>query len=151
MLAWILVLYSEELFCQNILSQLRGCLSGQAQSDSSRSLQVRHWRWEKVLLQPMEELKQVDEDGVLLLFWWKGKWGEGALWEIELRLGALRLETWAGCFMHIWRCNIFDSAFKCFTSRHHNSWGDLRHSARWLEVSSCKVIMSLSATLHVAV
>ena len=53
--------------------------------------------------------------------------------------------------MHIWRCEIFELAFKYFTCRYHNDWGDLRHFARWWEVSSCKVIMSLSATLHVAV
>ena len=74
----------------------------------------------------------------------KGKWGEQALWEIELRLESIKVENWVGCVMHILRCGIFDLAFKYFTSCHHNSWGDLRHSARWLEVSSCKVIMRWS-------
>ena len=39
----------------------------------------------------MEELKQVDEE-IRLLYWWKGKWGEQALWEIELRLESIKVE-----------------------------------------------------------
>ena len=41
----------------------------------------------------MEELKQVDEDEVHLLFWWKVNEGKGHYGKLNCAWGALRLET----------------------------------------------------------
>ena len=84
MLAWISVLYSEELSCQNILSQLRGCIEWLGSVRLIERPTAAYY---------MEELKQVDEDEVHLLFWWKVNEGKGHYGKLNCAWGALRLET----------------------------------------------------------